>query len=123
MGENKEAKTENAAGKGTKKKAAEGAGEELNLNTNNHATKEKRKSRWTIEACKKAARRFDSRDAWAQGAPSSYKSAVAHGWEAECLKVLRKPDLSTKSPGVQPQKGTAVAATRKTKPTTTKKSA
>lgn len=122
MGENNEAKAENnAAGKGTKKKAE--GGEELNLNNHNHATKEKRKSRWTVEACKKAARRFDSREAWAQGAPSSYKSAVAHGWEAECLKVLRKPDLSTKTPGMQPQKGTGVAATRTTKPTTTKKSA
>ncbi len=118
MGDNKEAKAENKAEAKTdkKKKKTEG-GEELNLTNNTHEAKEKKKSRWSLETCKKAARRFDSRDAWAQGAPSSYKSACAHGWEAECLKVLRKPDLATKTPGVQPGKSTAVPAARKTTPT------
>lgn len=53
--------------------------------------KEKKQSRWTLDLCKKYARRFDSAEAWAKGAPACYKAAVAHGWEKECVKVMQAP--------------------------------
>lgn len=40
---------------------------------------------WTLQRCKKAARRFHSEEEWRLGAPSSYKSATAHGWATECI--------------------------------------
>ena len=56
------------------------------------ARDEKKKSRWTLEVCMKYARRFDSREAWQTGAPSSFKSAVSHGWvDACCAKMSAKP--------------------------------
>lgn len=42
-------------------------------------------SSWTLERCKKAARRFTNEAEWCAGAPAAYKSAVAHGWVAQCL--------------------------------------
>lgn len=54
--------------------------------------KEKRK--WTIERCMTFARRFTSEAEWQAGAPSSYKSAGAHGWLAECLTHLNKDNVT-----------------------------
>jgi hypothetical protein len=51
--------------------------------------REKRKSPWTLEKCQKAARRFASPEEWAQGAPSSYKAAVARGWEHDCTQHMK----------------------------------
>jgi hypothetical protein len=45
---------------------------------------------WTLEKCAKYARRFTSEAIWASGAPSSYKSAVAHGWKDQCLAEMEK---------------------------------
>ncbi len=39
-----------------------------------------KKVKWTEQRCRKAARRFASLKQWEFGAPSSFKSAVAHGW-------------------------------------------
>lgn len=46
--------------------------------------KKEKKSPWTVDRCFKAAKRFDSVEAWAKGAPSSYKAADAHGWVEKC---------------------------------------
>jgi hypothetical protein len=51
-----------------------------------HATKTKKASRWTLETCIKAARRFSSLDEWKVSKPDSYKAAVAKGWASECAK-------------------------------------
>jgi len=39
-----------------------------------------KKPKWTLQRCRKIARRFDSVKQWQFGAPSSFKSAEAHGW-------------------------------------------
>lgn len=44
-----------------------------------------KKKEWTLERLSKAARRFESEDAWKHGAPSSYKAAHARGLVAQCL--------------------------------------
>jgi len=44
--------------------------------------------KWTLARCQKYARRFASESQWAAGAPSSYKSAAAHGWLDQCLAVM-----------------------------------
>ena len=49
-----------------------------------HSQRENKVSRWTLEACMKAAKRFDSVDAWKHGFPSSYKAAVARGFDKQC---------------------------------------
>lgn len=54
-----------------------------------------KESRWTIALCKKAAHRFGTRDEWAQGAPSSYKAAVARGWDQECCKGMKPTTTKT----------------------------
>jgi hypothetical protein len=51
-------------------------------------TKEK-KSKWSLERCQKVAKRFESVAAWEAGAPSSYKSAAAHGWVEQCSSHMR----------------------------------
>jgi hypothetical protein len=43
---------------------------------------------WTLERCQRYARRYSSEILWASDAPASYKSAVAHGWLAECLTAM-----------------------------------
>jgi hypothetical protein len=50
-----------------------------------HVTRVKKKSGWTLERCKKYARRFKTEMEWAAGAPASYKSAQAQGWLAQCM--------------------------------------
>jgi hypothetical protein len=77
MSENKEAP------KAKKEKKAEGGdGEEV---VHAHVSRVKKKSLWTLERCKKYARRFKTEIEWAAGAPASYKSAQAHGWVAQCM--------------------------------------
>jgi hypothetical protein len=46
-------------------------------------------SRWTLPTCMKIARRFDSEDAWAKGAPSCYKAATSRGFAIECMKHMK----------------------------------
>jgi hypothetical protein len=41
------------------------------------------KPAWTIERVKKFARRFESKQAWAEGHPSSFKAALSHGWDKQ----------------------------------------
>lgn len=77
MADNKEAP------KAKKEKKAEGdAGEVVHIHP---AARTKKKSSWTLERCKKFARRFKTELEWAEGAPASYKSALAHGWVAQCI--------------------------------------
>ena len=54
-----------------------------------HQKREKKKSSWTLEKCQKAARRFASPEEWSRGAPSSYKAAIARGWEHDCTKHMK----------------------------------
>lgn len=63
------------------KKAAQPAKKEAKkkeATTNSRETVKKPK--WTEARCRKLARRFASLEQWKFGAPSSYKSAEAHGW-------------------------------------------
>jgi hypothetical protein len=46
------------------------------------------KAKWTVERAMKAARRFDTEDAWKAGAPASYKAAISHGWVAACIRHM-----------------------------------
>jgi hypothetical protein len=39
-----------------------------------------KKAKWTLQRCRKIARRFESLEQWKFGGPSSYKSALAHDW-------------------------------------------
>jgi hypothetical protein len=101
-------KKEKAADKGADKGAAKA---ETVADTPADAVRgAKKKSRWTLEACMKAARRFDVRAEWAEGAPSSYKAAVARGWVEQCAKHM------TGTPARKTAKPAAAAA----KKTTTK---
>ena len=43
------------------------------------------KAEWTLERCKRYARRFPTEAIWASAAQASYKAAVARGWRDECL--------------------------------------
>jgi hypothetical protein len=81
MAENKEA----AKAKKEKKTDGDEGGEVVHA----HVTRAKKKSNWTLDRCKKYARRFKTELEWAEGAPASYKSAQAHGWVAQCLPVSK----------------------------------
>lgn len=64
---------------------------------------EKAKKIWTLEKCKKIAKRFSSRDEWKTGAPASYKSAVSHKWDQECCQLMKpapqaRPSTKAKAP-------------------------
>jgi hypothetical protein len=82
---------------------------------------------WTIQRCKKIARRFHSEAEWKAGAPSSYKSATAHGWVAECVAQyggnLTAVPSATEGKKKTKARAKAKARTRSktTKKTTTKK--
>lgn len=76
MSENKEAP------KAKKEKKTEAADTDV---VHVHSQRVKKKSAWTLERCMKFARRFKSEIEWAEGAPASYKSAMAHGWVAQCM--------------------------------------
>lgn len=68
-----------------------------------HTRREKVNSRWTQNLCQRYAKRFLSREEWESGHPSSFKAAVAHGWELACsahmnnVKALKKPSSSKPS--------------------------
>ena len=49
-----------------------------------HKKRETKTSRWTIENCQKAAKRFATIESWSEGAPSSFKAASAHNWVKQC---------------------------------------
>lgn len=67
-----------------KEKEEKGQEQEKESNVHSFGGRKDKKSTWTVERCQKASKRFDSVEAWSKGHPSSYKSAVAHGWVAEC---------------------------------------
>jgi hypothetical protein len=43
---------------------------------------------WSEARCLSKAKRFDSVEAWAKGAPSSFKAANAHGWVDACTSHM-----------------------------------
>jgi hypothetical protein len=73
---------------------------------------------WSLEKCRKIASRYTSPDEWSYGAPSSYKAAVARGWDKECcahmtnLKPL-KANPTAKSTAKKNGVGKGKAAPRK----------
>lgn len=75
------------------KKPAAGAAEGETVVHVHHA-RVKSKSKWSLDRCKKYARRFKTEAEWSAGSPASYKSAQAHGWVAQCMggtsKSIRK---------------------------------
>lgn len=78
-----------AENKGKKKEEPKAAnpGEEA---PKQYGKKEKKsKSRWTLELCMKSAKRFSTRQEWEFGAPSAFKSAVAHGWDVKCTAHMK----------------------------------
>jgi tRNA G37 N-methylase Trm5 len=84
------ADSKEAAPKAKKEKKKEDGGEQVHVH-NSH--REKTKSKWTFDRCKKFASRFKTEMEWAAGAPASYKSAQAHGWVTQCMggtKSVRK---------------------------------
>jgi hypothetical protein len=87
------------------KKDAKGAGEKKST-PHTAARNEKKKSRWTEAVCVKYAKRFQTREEWAAGAPSSYKAAVSHGWEKVCCAHMS----SKPAPKATPVKKSAPAA-------------
>ena len=76
------------------------------------AKREKKKSRWTLEICKKYAKRFHTVEEWKIGSPSCFKAAEARGWLKECTALMKPVDKSVKSRPTKPA----------TKPSSTKKS-
>src|SRR5262245_49876294 len=46
------------------------------------------KAKWTLDRCKRYARRFPSENVWAASAPASYKAACAHGWKDQCVAEM-----------------------------------
>jgi hypothetical protein len=53
-----------------------------------------RGSQWTLERCRKYARRFKTEAEWMAGNPSSYKAAAHWGWvKACCEHMTGKPSL------------------------------
>lgn len=58
--------------------------------------RESKASRWTLEACMKAAKRFDTVDAWSKGFPSSYKAAVARGFDKQCMAHMTSGKATVK---------------------------
>lgn len=47
------------------------------------------KAEWTLDRCKRYARRFESEAVWASAASASYKAAIAHGWREDCLSEMK----------------------------------
>jgi hypothetical protein len=87
-----------------KDKAQGGEGEE-SKSPKTQKKREEKISRWTLELCMKYAKRFDSVDAWAQGAPSCFKAATARGFVAKCsshmsgkTKTVATPKTKTAAP-------------------------
>lgn len=47
--------------------------------------------KWTHEACKAEALRFETRNAWSDNSQCSYSAAKKHGWFEECVKHMPIP--------------------------------
>lgn len=60
------------------------------------APKKEKKAAWTLEKTKRAAKRFDTEEAWRMGAPASWKAADAKGWLAECTAHMTPKTRSMK---------------------------
>ncbi|PSV00707.1 hypothetical protein C9J27_06080 [Photobacterium kishitanii] len=64
-----------------------------------HAVKEKKddgKVIWTLEACKKDARKYLTRNQWRIGSPSAYVTANKRKWAGECCAHMKaKPTVWT----------------------------
>lgn len=56
-----------------------------------HATHKSVKHPWTLDRCLKVAKRYESVEAWREGAPACYKAAEAHGWSEVCAKHFHRP--------------------------------
>ncbi len=95
-----ESKAEGKEAKAKKGAAPSGAPKIAEHNeTPQHAAKaEKKKSRWTVQTCLKAAKRFQTRAQWASNAPSSYKAASAKGWVEQCCKHMSEPAKKAVAP-------------------------
>jgi len=98
--EGKEAKAEGKEAKAKKGGAVAGAPKIADHNeTPQHTARaEKKKSRWTVSTCLRAAKRFHSRAQWASNGPSSYKAAAAKGWLDQCCKHMTTPASKTVAP-------------------------
>jgi len=79
----------------------------VDLGTEKKATKQP----WTVERCKKNARRFATADDWKHGAPSSYKAAESKGWIKECCGHMQ---AGAKSTNKKHKRGKAGAKSRTT---------
>jgi hypothetical protein len=87
MSDEKQAKGNDKKAKGNEQGAADG---QL---MGGVAERRANKIKWTLARCKKFARRFHNEAEWQAGAPSSYKSAVAHGWMKDCKTVFIKENV------------------------------
>ncbi len=89
--------SENKAPAKTEKTDAKAAKPEKDKTIQSREVPKRQKTVWTLERCMKYARRFSSEGQWASGASSSYKSAVARGWVAQCVAELQKNGSSAKA--------------------------
>lgn len=96
----------------TAKNAAPAAAEET-VETVDHKKREHKVSRWTLEACMHASKRFDSVDAWRTGHPSSFKAATARGYAKDCCAHMTTKTM-TKTAAKAPAKA-KTAKPQKTK--------
>ena len=74
-----------AKAKSTENKAKSANQAEKSVDVVTSSQKKVEKLKWTLERCKKYARRFPNEAVWASCHSSSYKAAVAHGWKEACL--------------------------------------
>jgi hypothetical protein len=95
------------------KKAAQAAEAAESDNPQEHMRKEKKKSRWTADTCMHAAKRFATRDEWAHGAPSSFKAAVAKGWDGDCCAHMTVKTSTAKAQKAAKTKAPAAAVKKK----------
>lgn len=92
MAENKTAETK-AEPKAVKPKA-----DSADRETAQERTKrEKKAGTWTLDRCMQKAKRFSTRDEWQVGASSSFKAAVAHGWDAQCSVHMKASPIKSTS--------------------------
>lgn len=86
MAEKAQAKT---AEKNTEKKTKENKTDKKTTDTvvsgKNTPAAKVFEAKWTLERCKRYARRFANEATWASCAPASYKAACAHGWRDACV--------------------------------------
>ena len=54
------------------------------------AQRKPKKAEWTLSRVINRAKRFDSVESWASGAPSSFKAASSHGWIEKCQGFFTK---------------------------------